>query len=200
MFFKNIKLKNSKAFNHVNLNELWDEFDLEEREFLYNSYKTVNMDILNHYFLDDSQLKFISNILLWLQSKRKDKTTQKVIDYVNKNNIYLKSKNAEDKHYYLLEVIKFYYHPRSPEIYNPELVKKYSYEDIEIFTKNINVFKSYGKLANNPSFKILALILEKEKNYKEAIKICELAIKYKQNDKTKGGFEGRIEKLNKNYL
>lgn len=195
--FKNIKFKTSKTFDKLGLNNLWDKFDMEEKEFIYDSYLSVEMDILNHYFLDSSQLHFIWNIIMWFQSKRKDEATQKIINYVNDYNIYDKSNDIEDKHFYLIQVIQYYYHPRSPEIYNPLLAKKYAYEDIELFTKNVNIFKSAGTIARNPSFKILALILEKEKDYKEAIRICELALKYKQDDGTKNGFKGRIEKLNK---
>lgn len=190
MFFKNIKLKDCKAFRENELQGLWYQFDIEERKFLYDFYSSSNSNV--------SQLYFIYNLIMLLQSQRKDKATQKVINYVNENNLYLKSDNVEDKHFYLLQIIKFYYHPKSPEIYNPELVKKYTYEDIEIFTNNVEVFKSHGTIAKNPSFKILVLILEKEKNYKEAIKISELALKYEQDDGTKSGFEGRIKKLNKN--
>ena len=49
-----------------------------------------------------------------------------------------------------------------------------------------------------PSFKTLAIIYEKEKDYDNAIKICQLAIDEGQgNDRTKGGMNGRIEKLKK---
>ncbi len=195
--FKNIKFKTSKTFEKLGLNNLWYKFDMDEKEFIYNSYLSVGMDILNHYFLDSSQLHFIWNMIMWFQSKRKDETTQKIISYVNTYNIYEKSNDIEDKHFYLIQVIQYYYHPRSPEIHNSLLAKKYAYEDIELFTKNVNIFKSAGTIARDPSFKILALILEKEKNYKEAIRICELALKYEQDDGTKSGFEGRMEKLNK---
>ena len=195
--FKNIKFKTSKTFEKLGLNNLWDKFEMDEKEFIYNSYLSVGMDILNHYFLDSSQLHFIWNMIMWFQSKRKDETTQKIISYVNTYNIYEKSNDIEDKHFYLIQVIQYYYHPRSPEIHNSLLAKKYAYEDIELFTKNVNIFKSAGTIARDPSFKILALILEKEKNYKEAIRICELALKYEQDDGTKSGVEGRMEKLNK---
>jgi hypothetical protein len=46
-----------------------------------------------------------------------------------------------------------------------------------------------------PSFKRLAIIFESEKKYNEAIKVSKLALKYGLSDGTKGGYEGRINKL-----
>lgn len=49
-----------------------------------------------------------------------------------------------------------------------------------------------------PTFKQLAIIYEKEGDYENAIKICEYAIAEGfENDKTKGGMTGRLEKLRK---
>lgn len=48
-----------------------------------------------------------------------------------------------------------------------------------------------------PAFERLAIIYEKQGNVSEAIEICEMAIGYGLKDSTKGGFEGRLEKLQK---
>lgn len=48
-----------------------------------------------------------------------------------------------------------------------------------------------------PAFQQLAIIYEQNKEYKKAIEICELALKYDLEDDTKGGFEGRIERIKK---
>ncbi len=48
-----------------------------------------------------------------------------------------------------------------------------------------------------PSFKRLAIIYEQQNKLNEAIEVCEKAISYSLDDGTKGGFEGRIEKLNR---
>jgi len=45
------------------------------------------------------------------------------------------------------------------------------------------------------SFDTLAKLYEKQDRYSEAIKVCEMGIKHKLPDGTKGGFEGRLEKL-----
>ena len=49
-----------------------------------------------------------------------------------------------------------------------------------------------------PTFKTLAVIYEKEKNYADAIAICKLAISERQErDGTKAGMTGRLERLMK---
>ncbi|MED4866150.1 hypothetical protein ABET15_04415 [Heyndrickxia faecalis] len=48
-----------------------------------------------------------------------------------------------------------------------------------------------------PAFQQLAIIYEQNKEYKKAIEICELALKYDLEDGTQGGFEGRIERIKK---
>ena len=73
---------------------------------------------------------------------------------------------------------------------NPLYTKK---EKVSILKKAQNV----QFLLNVPSFQRLAIIYEKQGRYKEAIKICQLAINYGLKDDTKGGFEGRIDRLKK---
>lgn len=52
------------------------------------------------------------------------------------------------------------------------------------------------KLPHYPSFKTLAIIYEKERNYTEAIKVCKAAIKAGAiDDGTNGGMTERLEKL-----
>lgn len=64
--------------------------------------------------------------------------------------------------------------------------------------------KEYLRQVNNvtfnlriPSFERLAIIYEKQGKYEEAIKTCRLALDYGLYDSTKGGFDGRIERLEK---
>lgn len=53
-----------------------------------------------------------------------------------------------------------------------------------------------SRIPNYPAFKALAIIYEKEGDYKSAIKVCKDAIRTGQaNDGTQGGMRERIKKL-----
>ena len=47
------------------------------------------------------------------------------------------------------------------------------------------------------TFQRLAILYEKAGQYKEAIEICNLAIKYGLTESTKGGYTARLQKLEK---
>ena len=82
------------------------------------------------------------------------------------------------------------------EDFKREYVRKASKEADEMNLKGLKR-KSYIALPPSyPSFKKLAIIYEKRKDYDSAISVCKSAIKagYK-NDGTEGGMKGRIEKL-----
>nr|DAL87918.1 MAG TPA: YbfG [Caudoviricetes sp.] len=66
------------------------------------------------------------------------------------------------------------------------------YSDLEDHIKN---FKPLN--IRIPSFQQLAIIYEQQKKFDEAIKICELALKYELKDGTKSGFKGRIARIEK---
>lgn len=74
-----------------------------------------------------------------------------------------------------------------------------------LFEKGSKDYKRFQQEIDNyvwikpriPSFQQLAIIYEKQEKYAEAIDICKLAVKYQLNDGTKGGFTGRLSRLEK---
>ena len=60
------------------------------------------------------------------------------------------------------------------------------------------VFKQLGT-GNRlvPVFKQFAILLEEEKEYEKAVRVCEKALSFKLDDGTKTGYEGRILRLKK---
>lgn len=54
-----------------------------------------------------------------------------------------------------------------------------------------------GILPRIPSFQQLVILYEKSGRYQEALDICNLALRNNLKDTTKGGYEGRIEKIQK---
>ena len=98
--------------------------------------------------------------------------------------------NASDRHFALLEELK--------SEKNDNKKKRICIKDIGLVDKfNKECIREYGKLPKSyPSFKTLAILYEKEGDYKSAIKVCQEAIRagYPQNG-TQGGMEARIKKL-----
>ena len=98
-----------------------------------------------------------------------------------------RAKTKEQKREIYLKMIDMYYKQRSE---NSEAIERCAYyckQDIALAKKLDN--------ASTTSFKRLAIILEDQKKYDEAIRISELAISCGAEDGTKAGFVGRIEKL-----
>jgi hypothetical protein len=95
----------------------------------------------------------------------------------------------EKKHEITNVLIDLFYKQRETK---EDAIKKcieYCWMDVKNFPK-ISASKD-----EVPSFKRLAIIFESEKKYNEAIKVSKLALKYGLSDGTKGGYEGRINKL-----
>lgn len=74
-------------------------------------------------------------------------------------------------------------------------------KDIELFPRFKDAWHernpTYGFLPSIPSFKTLILHYENRNRLHEAIDICNAAIHYELDDKTKGGYLGRLAKLEK---
>lgn len=75
----------------------------------------------------------------------------------------------------------------------------YTLKDISIFKDFEQIHKECHEiLPSYPAFKILALLYEHQKEYRQAIDICQMAINYGLNDDgTKGGMIARISRLQK---
>ena len=88
---------------------------------------------------------------------------------------------------------------RSSDAYHFEAVCK---EDISLAEEFVQLHKKYNQtIPHYPCFKQLAIFYEKQGNYHLAITVCEEAIRLGfEDDGTKGGMTGRIEKLEKKQL
>jgi hypothetical protein len=118
-----------------------------------------------------------------------------------------------DKHFKLVELIEATYKQRE----NPEslhLCIKYCREQIKLFPEFREAYWDEQIAANEdmseywetlkaenridiriPSFQRLAKILEEQGDIAGAIHVCKLAVSSNLTDGTKGGFEGRKERL-----
>lgn len=106
-----------------------------------------------------------------------------------------------DKHFIYNDLIDLYYKQRNDRDDAIDLCIKYCKKDIEIAGRFLGVQKrKYGSdtdLPRMPAFKRLAIIYENQEKYEKAIEICEKALDKGLDDNTKGGFEGRKDRLEK---
>lgn len=132
----------------------------------------------------DSKVKFLSD------SAGCAKKDEDVIFFYNEA---LKSNPThKERHFLRQNFADFYY-----KIGEYEKCEKLCLDDIADYSKYIRSLTYKDGVARVSSFHRLAIIYEKQGKYKEAIEISKQAIKKKQHDGTKKGYEGRIEKLQK---
>ena len=102
--------------------------------------------------------------------------------------------SATSTHFTYNELIDVYYKQRDDR---EDAIKKciqYCKKDIEIADEFVAEF---GEVPRIPSFKRLAIIYEKQERYADAIAVCDQALEIGTTDGTKGGFEGRKDRLRK---
>jgi len=136
------------------------------------------------------------------------KSDKPAIDEIKERESYLDKNKIIDIHFYYNTKIESTYRQRD----NPEYLEQcieYCLKDIALFPEFEEAYieycrkwkKNYNKLdICIPSFERLAIIYEKQDRLEEAMSVCEAAIHYGLHDSTKGGFEARLDKLNKKLL
>ncbi len=120
-------------------------------------------------------------------------------DYAFAETVLLKALERDDgsatsTHFAYNELIDVYYKQRDDR---DDAIKKcieYCKKDIEIAEEFVAEF---GEVPRIPSFKRLAIIYERQDRYEEALAVCDQALDIGTTDGTKGGFEGRKERLRK---
>src|SRR5690625_1223172 len=162
---------------------------------------------------------------LWIESQYESDPAIKEKMLLQAEENAISSQNYSDLHFIYNFLIEHYYQQRDTDEHALDTCIKYCKKDIKIFSlfknayinenldqlrrvqnlyeKNSVEYKNYESLIvdfkpsipNIPSFKRLAIILEKQGKYDEAIKVCNMAITYNLTDGTKGGFKGRKERI-----
>lgn len=191
-----------KYYKKLGLLKLWQSFSTDEKKIIQYYYKNEIMGSTDIYKddpgLNNNDFREIIMLIYIGNQKKCYSIAYKSISYIYDNNI--SGRNPVDIHFFYNECISLYYKPKNVDLLDIEKTKKYCYLDIELSLKEEQSIRSIGDgdFPFMPSFKQLSIILEKEKKYDEAIKICELAIKLNLDDNTKGGYSKRLEKLKKN--
>ena len=100
--------------------------------------------------------------------------------------------SATSTHFTYSELIDVYYKQRKDRDDAIEKCVEYCKKDVEIADEFVNEF---GDVPRISSYKRLAIIYEKQERYEEALEVCNQALEIGTTDGTKGGFEGRKERI-----
>lgn len=102
-----------------------------------------------------------------------------------------------DMHYVYLTLQKYYYAKREKGA-NLKRCQNILEKDMAIYPEFKKAYlKEHDYFVNYPAFKQMAIILEKQGKFEEAIQVCNRAIELGVECDTKSGFEGRKKKLEK---
>jgi tetratricopeptide (TPR) repeat protein len=189
-----VNKKHGGYIKALKLTKFWNTLTLEEKESCKEYFsKNFYPEPFNKESVDNSNFKVSTEITRteFLTSIANRSTNQKNFSLAEK--LLLKAseleKNALKKHEILTNLIDVYYKQRTEREDALAKCKYYCEKDINLAPKIL----SHNKEIH--SFKRLAIILETEEQYKAAIALSEKALKYGLTDGTKGGYEGRIQKL-----
>ncbi|KOP64400.1 hypothetical protein AMS62_03365 [Bacillus sp. FJAT-18019] len=104
-------------------------------------------------------------------------------------------------HFSYNKFIKLFDKHRQTDPENEKRLMQICKLDIELFPKFREAWftqnPTYNFLPRVPSFQKLIQIYERNLQIEEAVDICKLAIHYNLDDGTKGGYAGRLQKLEK---
>jgi hypothetical protein len=109
-----------------------------------------------------------------------------------------KQSNPIDRHFLLQNIVGETY-KRRKDIEMRKICKKIGVKHLSEF-KDLAPFlkKEFdGTLPRITTFQYLSTLFTEDGDYDQAIKICKMAISYGLKDGTKGGFDGRIKKIEK---
>jgi hypothetical protein len=209
---------------YLALNEWWNKINDDDKSFIRNcssDYKDIDNPKVTTYHFSQNTSSFLNNMATWAtNAKRYDFAIEILGEALNRE------LDKTGLHFIYNNLIDLCYKRRTKNDIWLNKYTKYYKRDIELFPAFKNAYienqrEFLNKLANNkftspkereqllieaanprfdlhiPSFERLCIIYEKQKKYQKALEICELALSYGLNDKTEGGFLGRIERIKK---
>lgn len=106
--------------------------------------------------------------------------------------------NPTDRHFVYNSLIDLYYKQRDDRDDAIGQCIRFCKEDIESIDEFLDAWMAEyddDEPPRIPAFKRLAIIYEKQGDYEKAIDVCEMAMDRGLDDGTKGGFEGRKQRL-----
>jgi tetratricopeptide (TPR) repeat protein len=163
----------SGSLGHYSLLEWWNnKFSETEQKYISEKYGSnlISGKIFDSSF---SVINFLTVLQSWFTNLSDEKISEKIL--IKAESLITKNTPILDVHFLYGSIINHYYKKRHIDSKFYDLAKKYCKKQIEI---NLIVKKAfqdetyYENLPSHKGYNQLAIILEKEKNYKEAIEIC----------------------------
>lgn len=200
------KIKGEIGF--LKLEDCWINILTEdEKRFLLNNVRYLGSDKSTRYNLLESNIasssltvmKFVSSMLTYIKNKEELGLAKKLFDVAVENAI-LDDDNAFGMHLILGQMGDIYYKSRD-EDENLSLAIGFYNKQIAMSKVAANSWKrecnkigdTSGKMPSHRGYTQMAIILEKQKHYKEAYELCKKA----KSEEWNGDWDKRIERLNK---
>jgi tetratricopeptide (TPR) repeat protein len=187
-------MNNTGLFGSYGLYDWWiNSFSEEERDRFKELYKPMG---ISYDDLVKGSLHFpqtIVGFLTMLAGFTRNKSDVSIaLKFLHKAEEFIDRATTIDKHFLYQELIQSHYKLRE-NINHLELAKAYCYKQIAIATDVAKQFlKEYdAPLPAHGGFYQLSIILDKEKKFEEAIKICKEA----KRQNWSGDWEKRITNL-----
>jgi len=184
--------------SYYNLVDWWlNDFSEKERNFIINKYKSENeknpLTEIEFYGTSRTVISFLSDMFNYMSEEKtiQQIISKKIYELFDKND----SNMILDMHFFLQSKIEFAYEDKENQLYLNNLIDACN-EQINFANISSKAFKKEYKkepLPSHTGYKRLAITLEKEKRYKEAIKVCKKAL----SQKWAGDWEHRMERCQK---
>jgi hypothetical protein len=183
---------------YYKLQEWWlNTLSAEDRNTLISLYKPLGLssDSLTHGKItssNQSAVAFLSNLFGWVKQPEYRKIGYKLIEKAESS---LSNRTPiMDRHFLYQAKMEIYYRNRDMDDFALSSAIEACKQQIALSTKAKQAFlKQWGQLPSHSGYKQLCIIMEKEKNYDEAIRLANEA---KMQGWT-GDWDKRIEKCTK---
>lgn len=192
---------------YFQLESFWEEsFSKEERQYITDTFIPMEIGNTNQpkriltegsiSYSSESAATFLSNLASWFDDPKDRDISKRFIE--KSLSLLEESNNLVDLHYALSSAITIYYKERGDALVMQKIIYL-CYKQIEISKKVIPDLRKElyltkkEPLPTHKGYEQLAVILKKQKNFKEVIQICEKAKK----EGWAGNWDKRIEYANK---
>jgi len=186
-----------ELLDHLNLREWYNSLPPDKQQKVRESNNVMGIGGTKTNLLDQklvssgtmTQQDFLSGVVKHAAKEGDIQFAEEVLPEA----MSAKGRSVENEHFMYLSLIKAHYKQRNDRDDAIEKCIDYCKKDIEIVDDFLNTWDS--ETPRIPSFKRLAIIYENKGEYEKAAEICEMAIERNLSDNTKGGFEGRKERI-----